>query len=345
MKELDGRRLSHEALEQIRITAVKRVEAGESPEEVIRSIGFERVCIYRWIARYRAGGIEALKAKRLSGRPPALSGEQLMKLYMIITQGDPRQYQFPFALWTVQIIREVIYQVFQVRLSTVSVWRTLKKLGLSPQRPVRRAYQQNRAAVEVFLKEEYPKIVERARRVGASIYWEDESTIRSDYHAGTTWAEKGKTPVVASTGSRFKVNMISAVDARGTLRFMVIGGSYTADRFIEFLNRLLAGRTTPVFLIVDGHPTHRAKKVKEFVSKHSELLELYYLPGYSPELNPDEQVWNYVKNHTVGKMVLKGPDHLKQVVLRTLKRLAKLPQLVRSFFKAPGLEYIMSTNL
>jgi len=128
--------------------------------------------------------------------------------------------------------------------------------------------------------------------VGASIYWEDESTIRSDYHAGTTWAEKGKTPVGASPGSRFKVNRISAVDARGTLRFMVIGGSYTADRFIEFLNRLLAGRTTPVFLIVDGHPTHRAKKVKEFVSKHSELLELYYLPGYSPELNPDEQVWN-----------------------------------------------------
>jgi len=133
--------------------------------------------------------------------------------------------------------------------------------------------------------------------------------------------------------------MISAVDACGTLHFMVTENTFNADRFIEFLRRLIAARKTPVFLIVDGHPTHKAKKVKDFVAKHSELLELYYLPGYSPELNPDELVWNYVKYHTVGKMAIKGPDQLKTAVQSTLRRLARMPHLVRSFFNAPGLEY------
>jgi transposase len=341
MKKFDGRRLSHEALEQIRINAVQRVEAGESPEEVIKSIGFERVCIYRWLASYRWGGFDALRAKKLNGRPPILSGEQLMKLYKVITEEDPRQYQFPFALWTVSIVRDVIRNIFGVKMSAVSVWRTLKKLGLTPQRPLRRAYQQNREAVDEFLQVEYPKIRARAKRVGASIYWEDESAIRSDYHSGTTWAQKGKTPVVEATGARFKVNMISAVDARGSLRFMVIEGTFNADRFIEFLRRLIAGREKPVFLIVDGHPAHKAKKVKQFVAEHAKLLELYYLPGYSPELNPDEQVWNYVKNHTVGKMAIKGPQQLKKAVQSTLRRLARMPHLVRSFFNAPELQYAM----
>ena len=139
MNKQDGRRLSHEALEQIRITAVQRVQAGESPEAVIKSIGFQRVCIYRWLSAYRFGGIDALRAKKLDGRPAILSGEQLMKLYTVVTSEDPRQYQFPFALWTVSIVREVIRTVFGVRMSAVSVWRTLKKLGLTPQRPVRRA--------------------------------------------------------------------------------------------------------------------------------------------------------------------------------------------------------------
>lgn len=339
MKTQDGRRLSHEALEQIRITSVQRVQAGESPEVVIKSVGFTRVCIYRWLAAYRWGGVEALRAKKLDGRPPMLSGEELMKLYTVITDEDPRQYRFPYALWTVGIVRDVIREVFDVRMSAVSVWRTLKKLGLTPQRPLRRAYQQNNEAVQQFLNVEYPQIQSRARLRGASIYWEDESAIRSDYHSGTTWAPKGKTPVVRTTGARFKVNMISAIDARGSLRFMVSEKAFNGEVFIEFLRRLIAGRSKPVFLIVDGHPAHKAKKVKQFVEEHSHLLELYYLPGYSPELNPDEQVWNHVKHHTVGKMVIKGPDQLKMAVQSALRRLARMPRILRSFFDAPELRY------
>jgi transposase len=342
MKENDGRRLSHEALEQIRITAVKRVEAGESPEVVIKSIGFERVCIYRWIAAYRTGGIEALKLKKLDGRPPLLAPKQLSKLYRAIANEDPMQYKFPFALWTVAIIREVILKVFKVRMSEVSVWRTLKKLGLTPQRPLRRAYQQDPVAVERFIKEEYPAIRKRAKRCGATIYWGDEAAIRSDYHSGTTWAPKGKTPIIKTTGARFSINMISAVSSRGELRFMVTEQTLKVDVFIEFLKRLITGKTKPVYLIVDGHPVHKAKKVKEFVKSLKGKIELFYLPGYSPELNPDEYVWNHVKHHTVGKMNVTGPDQLKKLAISALRRLARIPIIILGFFKAPDLQFYVN---
>lgn len=337
MKMNDGRKLSHQALQQIRITAVQRVERGESPEVVIKSIGFERVCIYRWLAAYRSGGIDALKSKKLFGRPPLLTPDQLRMLYTAITSTDPRQYQFPFALWTVAIIREVIVKEFKVRMSEVSVWRTLKRLGLSPQKPKRRAYQQDAVAVQKFIEEEYPKIRERAKRCKATIYWGDEAAMSSDYHSGTTWAPKGKTPVVKTTGARFKINMISAVSGKGGLRFMVTEKRFNATVFIEFLKRIVEGQERPVFLIVDGHPVHRSKKVKEFVTSLQGKLELYYLPGYSPELNPDEQVWNHVKRHTVGKMVITDPDQLKRIVSSALRRLSKLPHIVMNFFKAPEL--------
>jgi transposase len=341
MKVQDGRKLSHEALEQLRINAVVRVESGESPEEVIKSIGFERVCIYRWIAAYRYGGIAALRAKKLEGRPPILTGEQMMKLFRIITHETPEQYRFPFALWTIAIIRDVIRQLFNVRLSEVSVWRTMSKLGLSPQRPLRRAYQQKPEAVQQFLENEYPKIKAQAKTLGARIYWGDEASIRSDYHSGTTWAEKGKTPIVKTTGARFKVNMVSAIDARGSMRFMVIESGFNTSVFIEFLRRLISGNDNPIFLIVDGHPVHRGKKVKDFVRDHSDKLELYYLPGYSPELNPDELVWNHVKNQTIGKMTIKGPGQLKSVVHSAMQSLAKMPHVIRRFFLAPDLRYIV----
>lgn len=342
MKKLDGRKLSHEALEQLRINAVQRVEAGESPEVVIKSIGFERVCIYRWIAAYRSGGIDALKAKKLNGRPPILTAQQLMRLFAVICNETPEQYHFPFALWTVAIIRDVIKKLFSVSMSEVSVWRTLKKLGLTPQRPLRRAYQQKSEAVKQFLEEEYPKIKERAKRCKATIYWGDEACIRSDYHSGTTWAPRGKTPVVKTTGARFKVNMISAIAPKGGMRFMVTDEGLNTATFIQFLTRLIAGQTKPVFLIVDGHPVHHGKKVKEFVKSLDGKLEIFYLPGYSPELNPDELVWSHVKHHTVGKMTITGPDQLRTIVRSALRRLAKMPVVVSSFFSAPELKYIVS---
>jgi transposase len=339
MTRTDGRALSHQTLEELRIRAVQRVEAGESPEVVIRTLGFSRPRIYEWIARYREGGLAALKAKPIPGRPPRLTGPQLQWVYRAITEKDPRQFQFEFALWTVGMVRTLIRRRFAVRLSEVSVGRLLRKLGLSPQRPLRRAYQQDPEAVRRWLEEEYPQIRAEAKRAGAEIYFGDEAGVRSDAHAGTTWAPRGQTPVVRTTGARFGLNMISAISPRGRLRFMIVKGRMTGPKFCVFLKRLLHKARRPIYLIVDGHPTHRAAAVKRFVQATQGRLRLFCLPAYSPELNPDELVWNHLKSHGIGKHSLTGPAHLTSLVLGHLRALQKDRQTVRSFFHAPDTKY------
>lgn len=341
MKVNDGRRLGHEALQQIRISCVQRVEAGESPEVVIKSVGFERVCIYRWLAAYREGGIEALKAKKLFGRPAKITGEQMQKLYGIIANETPLQYKFSFALWTCGIVRELLKQKYKIHLSEVSIGRLLKKLGLTRQKPLFRAYQQDPVKVEQYLNTEYPKIKKLAKCNGASIYFGDEASIRSDYHSGTTWAPKGDTPIVKTTGARFRVNMISAVSAKGEMRFMLTEKSTTSDVFIEFLGRLIKGADHPIYLIVDGHPVHKSKSVKEYITSLKGKLVLFFLPGYSPELNPDENVWGYVKHHIVGKKAVTGPDQFYTLVLGALRKIQRLPRLIRNIFLSKDLRYAM----
>jgi len=339
MKELDGRKLSHEALEAIRIRAVKAVEAGESPEGVIKSLGMTRPRIYIWLAAYREGGIEALRAKKLFGRPPKLDGKALKKLHKMVTTKNPQQLQFECALWTREILRDLIRKECKVKLSVVSVGRLLKKLGLSPQRPLAKASQQNPKEVEKWLEKEYPKIRQMAKSQGAIIYCGDEASVRSDYHRGTTWAPIGQTPVVKSTGARFSINLLSAISPRGDLRFICSKGTLTASVFVDFLKRLLLKEDNPVFLIVDGHPVHRAVAVKKFVQGTKGRLRLFYLPPYAPELNPDELVWNHVKHHRIGRSVISGPDQLKHNVIGFLRSLQKMPNLVRNFFHAPSVRY------
>jgi transposase len=209
------------------------------------------------------------------------------------------------------MVRELIDREFGVRLSEVSVGRLLRKLGLSPQRPLYRAYQQNPEAVARWKAEEYPAIREQAAQVGATIYFADEAGVRSDYHAGTTWAPVGRTPVVASTGDRFGVNLISAVTAKGALRFAAYDGSLNGPVFIDFCQRLLHDTAGPVFLVLDGHPVHRSKAVRQFADATGGRLRLFFLPGYSPELNPDEWVWKNIKHDRVGRAGVSGPEDLK----------------------------------
>ena len=287
MKKRDGRALDHKTLEDIRIHAVQRVESGESPEDVIRGLGFGRTVIYDWLAKYREGGLDALRAKPISGRPPRLEGKQLKWLYQTITTKNPLQLHFEFALWTRGLVRELISERFGVGLSEVSVGRLLKKLGLSPQKPLRRACEQDPEVVERWLAEEYPKIQALAKKERATLYFSDEAGVRSDFHSGTTWAPKGQTPIVEATGQRYGMNIISAISPRGEMRFMTVEGRMNAGKFIDFLKRLLHNAERPVFLIVDGHPSHRARKVFEFVRKTEGKLRLFFLPPYSPELNPD----------------------------------------------------------
>lgn len=340
MRDNDGRKLDHKTLETLRIRAVKQIEDGAHPEDVAEALGLDRSTVFKWLARYREGGIAALKAKPVPGRPSKLGGRQVAQLYALIVGNDPRQLQFDFALWTREMVRQVIRAEFRVALSVVSVGRLLKKMGLSPQRPLQRAYEQDREAVGRWKNERYPAIRAQAEEAGATIYFADEAGIRSDYHAGTTWAPIGRTPVVHGTGKRFSINMISAIAAKGALRFAVYEGSTTAATFIDFCKRLLHDAPGPVFLIVDGHPAHRAKATTEFVASTQGRLRLFFLPGYSPQLNPDEWVWKNVKHDRIGKTGVTSKDDLKSKAIGALRRLQKLPRLVRGFFADPNLRYI-----
>jgi transposase len=227
----------------------------------------------------------------------------------------------------------LIYDKFGFRLSRSSVSRLLNQMGLSAQRPLWRAYQQDPEKVEQWLNVEFPKIKALAKRHKADIFFGDEAGVRSDYHSGTTWAKRGQTPVVTSTGARFGINLISAISPRGQMRFMVTKNSVGAAVFIEFLKRLIHNAEKPIYLIVDGHPAHRAKKVKTFVESVKQRLQLFYLPGYSPELNPDELVWNNLKNHRIGHQVIETKPQMKKAVLCHMRSIQKSPSLICSFFQ------------
>jgi transposase len=341
MEKLDGRKIGPKAMEQIRIRAVKRVQQGQSPEKVIATLGFSRACIYNWIARYRAGGWDALRSGKHTGRPKKLSGSQIAWIHKTIRDKDPLQLKFPFALWTRSIVTRLIRNQFGLKVSESSAGRLLSQMGFSCQKPLYRAYQQNPEAVEYWKKTVFPQIKKRAKKLGATTYFEDESGIRSDFHAGTTWAPKGKTPVIKVTGARFSTNMVAAISTRGHMRFMVNQGSVTADVLCDFLKRLMHNAQQPIFLIWDGHPTHKSKKVRECIESFEGKLEVYLLPSYSPELNPTEQVWRSVKNHGVGRKSVFGPDQLKSAVIGCLRRLQKIPKIVQSFFGHPDCSYAL----
>ena len=290
MPKNDARKLDHKTLEAIRIRAVEQVQAGESPEVVIKALGFSRSCIYTWLARYRSGGWHALRAIPLNGRPPRITGPQMKWIYNTVTRKNPLQLKFEFALWTRGMIRILIKERFHIDLSLTSVGRLLAQLGLTCQKPLMRAFQQNPSLVEKWLKEEFPAIRTQAKKRGAEIFFADEAGVRSDFHSGKTWAPRGQTPIVRVTGARFGFNLLSAVTAKGQMRFMVVQGKVNAAVFCEFLKRLVYKAERPLFLILEGHPVHRAAKVKQFIESLKDTLQVFFLPPYSPELNPDESV-------------------------------------------------------
>jgi transposase len=213
----------------------------------------------------------------------------------------PDQLKLPFYLWTREAVAQLIKREYGIAVSATTVGRYLKAWGMSAQKPVRRAYERNDAAIARWLEEEYPAIVKEARRERATIYWGDEMGLRSDHLSGTCFAPTGQTPVVRATGQRFGCNMNSAITNRGKLAFMVFEGKFQSTVFIEFMRRLLRQTTGKLYLIVDGHPVHRSAAAKKFVADSVRRLRLIRLPGYCPELNPDELLNQDVKTNALGK--------------------------------------------
>ena len=338
----DGRTLDHATLEEFRLLALRRVKEGEKPSAVVKSLGMNRTSIYRWLkaASGRGKGERALASRPATGRPSKLTAAQQAQVFRWINGKDPRQYGLDFGLWTRQIAATLIEQKFGVRLGVTAVGRVLARLGLTPQKPLQRAYQRDPQAIERWQRETYPGIAAAARKRGADIYFWDESGFRADTVHGKTWAPKGKTPVIERPGQRQSISAASAVNAKGGFWFATYQGALNAELFIELLKKMMKGRSKPVHLVVDGLPAHKKANVREYIESTQGKLSMHILPGYAPDLNPDELVWSHVKRTGVARNPLRAGEKLAIRVDQQLRAMQKNRRLVRSFFKTPSVAYI-----
>jgi transposase len=340
MRSSDARKLDRHTQESLRIRAVASVQEGQSPELVAKIVGIHRDTIYDWLAKYRQGGWNALKRRPAPGRAPKLNAAAMRWIYRAVVEKTPQQFRFEYALWTRAMVAALILRTFKVRLAANSVGRLLAQLGITCQKPLSKAREQDATLVERWLAEEYPMIKAAAAKENAAIYFGDAAHIRSDHHAGKTWGKKGVTPVISRTGARYGMRLISAITAKGQMRFMIKErGGVNADVVIEFLKRLVAGAKQPIFLIVDRGPAHRAKKTARFVESLKGALRLFFLPSYSPDRNPDELVWKHLKADTVGRMSISNPADFKEKVMRSMRQLQNNPAKIMSFYQKPSLTY------
>ena len=311
---------------------------------VARVYGIHERVVFSWLARYRSGGWHALREGARSGRARKLSAGDMKWVYDAVTMGSPLNYQFEFCLWTLNILREMIDRERGIKLSKSSVSRLLKHLGLSPQRPIYQSYKQDEKHVERYVQSTFPDIVRQAKETGAQLYFVDESSVRSDAHRGLTWGSIGETPVVKDSGGRFGLSVISGVTPRGDMRFKCIEGTMNSTRFIQFLKQLRGDAGKPIIVVVDNARYHHSKETQAFIvaQKGSDqgTITLAFLPAYSPEFNPDEQVWNHLKAR-LGKLPIASKEAMKRSVLSILRSIQKSTSLVKSFFRLSKTKYII----
>lgn len=338
----DGRTLDHVTLETIRTMAVQRVRDGERPSDVIASFGMHRCTIYGWLkaANGRGKGLKALAAKPATGRPRTLTRAQERQVFRWVNGKNPMQYGFDFGLWTRQIVRDLIEQRFLKPLSLASVGALLARQGLTPQKPLQRAYQRDPEAIERWQRETYPAIARKAKRDKADIYFWDESGFRADAVQGTTWSAKAHTPVVSVPGQRQGISAASAVSSKGAFWFATYPGGLNGDLFVRLLGKMMRGRRKPLHVILDGLPAHKTKAVKHYVAGLQGKLTLHFLPGYAPDLNPDELVWSHAKRTANARRPLQKGEKLVDRVNAQLADISRRPALVRSFFRHPSVAYI-----
>jgi transposase len=343
MTDKDARSLPGAAQAALRNRAVQAVLDGLDQAEAARVFGVHRNAVNRWIKRYRQGGWDGLSEQRRgrrTGEQAALTEHQQQEVIALVRDTTPDQLGLAGFLWTREAVAELIAQRAGVWLARTTVGGYLRGWGFSPQRPQRRALEQHPAAVARWLAETYPAICAQARREGGVVLWLDEMGVRSDAATGRSWAPVGQTPVIKRTGKRFRVNMISAISNAGMLRFRLFVGSFTGPVFIDFLGRLLrdmGGRK--VHLIVDGHPVHRAKLVSAWVGRHAEQIQLHFLPGYSPELNPVELLNHDVKANAAGRRRARSANELRGQLHGYLRWRQRQPEVLVRFFEHPTTRY------
>jgi len=342
MQKRDARKLSPAVQQNLRVDVVlflrkKKGTQAEAAEIFRLSLaGVKKI----W-GIYKRKGMQGLRIGQ-RGRPKGKAGltaPVVKKICKMIIAGTPDVYDIAYFLWTTDAVRLLIKQVTGINYTARHVGRFLAQWGFTCQKPVYKAYEQNPQRVKVWLEDEYIRIVAKAKREKAIIYWEDETGMRSDHQAGKTYSPKGRTPVIRRTGQRFSLNMIAAISNKGYLQFMLLDGKFNGEVFIKFLNQLIKGHTQKIFLIVDGHPSHKTKKVQQWVHQHKKSIELFFLPPYSPELNPTEYFNQDIKTNAIGKTRPKNKEELKTIVKAFAKRKRNNLEAVKNYFHATHVKY------
>ena len=343
MQARDFRSIGRAAQEALRRRALVLItQEGMSQGAAARAVGVQRQTVNRWLQRWRQQGEEGvLDRRRVSPRrgKGLLSAEECRKVRRWIADKTPDQLKLPFALWTSRAVRDLIERRFAKRLGVSTVQLYLKRWGMTPQKPLARARERAPAAIQAWLEADYPAIARRARAEKAMIYWGDETGITNQDQIGRSWAPRGRTPVVVRRARRLSQSLISAVNNRGLMRFMMYDGALNAARFLAFLGRLIKDAGQKVFLIVDNLKVHHAKVVKAWVARHHNRLELFYLPAYAPEHNPDEYLNNDLKQTLRQRP---QPGSKAELIKRTrsvLRALQRRPARIRSYFTPAPVRY------
>jgi transposase len=336
----DARSLPPAAQQALRERAVAAVLGGLSRAEAARRFGVRRQAVSRWVARARRDGPAALAARRRGQKPrPLLAPDQEARLLAALTEKTPEEVGPAETLWTREAVGDWAARELRVKRSRWVWGRWLRAQGFTPQKPARRAIERDPAAVERWLKAEYPRVAAEAKAEGAEIHWLDEAGLRSGCQAGRSYAPRGQTPLVRVPGKRFGVNYIATVTNLGVLRFLVFTGRFTAAVLLAFLARLVAGRPGKVYVILDGHPARRSRKVAAWVAARSERIRLVFLPPYSPELNPAEYLNNDVKANAQRSGRAKDKAGLAGKVRGDLRATQQAEAVVTGYFRAAHVTY------
>lgn len=321
---------------------VAAVTGGMTQVKAAEVFNVSATSVNTWVQAFRRKGDRGLDSGRRGRRPDeqkALSKTQQKTVCRTIVAQTPEQAGGSGLLWTRKEVASLVYRRFAVRISLPTTGTYLKRWGLSPQKPIRRAYEQNPALVRQWLAETYPGIAAAAKADGGLILWLDESGIGSADRPGTTWAPTGSTPVIPKSGKRFRVNLMAAISNRGALTFTVYEGSLTVQRYLDFLARLVRHHGVKIHLIVDQHPTHKAKTVKAWLAGHADDIVQHFLPGYSPELNPVELLNGDTKKAVAAQAATRDRTTLGAVIRAHLHRRQKQPGVIAALFRKPEVAF------
>jgi transposase len=343
MEQKDFRSIGRDAQEALRERAVYLVlHEGKTQAEAAGLVGVHRQVVNRWVGRHRDEGAAGLQdGRRVSSRKDSgiVTASEARRVQHWIRDKMPDQMWLPFALWTAQAVRELIHKKLGKTLGLSTMQLYLKRWGFSSQKPLTRATQRDPQKIEAWLKQDYPSIAARAKREKAAIYWSDETGIRNQDQIGKGYAPKGQTPVLTQTGQKFSTSMIAAVSNRGLMRFKLYKGALNVAIFIDFMKRLIKDAKQKVFLIVDNLRVHHAKAVQEWLAQHKDEIEIFYLPAYAPEHNPDEYLNNDLKQTIKNKPRARTRDDLVATTSSILKSIQRRPDRVKSYFHAKHVRY------